>query len=113
MKIALFALSFGALAAAARAGDVSVPAPRNLAAIDQSRQPVLWMQEGYNEMGAALERARAYEKEAKGRGLVLSKETRPAVPVGTLPGKCVPFQVPAPHKSMQDYCRALQRMPWK
>ena len=71
------------------------------------------MQEGFNEMTDSLERARGYEREAKDRGVALSKETRPAAPVGTLPGKCVPFQVPAPHKSMQDYCRALQRMPWK
>lgn len=114
--IVLVALSCALLAGTARAADPlsrEAMEPRQLAAVVDERRPVKWMQEGFDEMAASLERARVYEAEAKQRGAVLSKQTRPAQPVETLAGKCVPFQVPAPHKSMQDYCRALLRMPWK
>jgi hypothetical protein len=116
MRLAAFVLSFGMLAAAAHAGDPlsrEAMEPRQLAALVNERQPVKFMQSGFDEMAASLDRAQPYEREAKARGVALSKEKRPAEPVGTLPGKCVPFKPPAPHKTMQDYCRALQRMPWK
>jgi hypothetical protein len=116
LLLAVLALACALLAVVARAGDPAsrtAMEPRQLAAVVDERRPVKFMQEGFDEMAASLERARLYEREAKQRGVELSKQTRPAQPVGTLPGKCVPFQVPAPHKSMQDYCRALQRMPWK
>lgn len=116
MRLAAFVLSFGMLVAAARAGDPvarDAMEPRQLAALTSERQPVVWLQPGWDEMGASLRRARQTEADAKARGKELSQEVRPAEPVNPMPGKCVPFKVPAPHKSMQDYCRALQRMPWK
>lgn len=55
---------------------------------------------------------------ANARNKVLRDQPVPAVPENTIPanpvtGKCVPFQPPAPYKSLQDYCRAMTKMPWK
>jgi hypothetical protein len=115
--LSLLALSCALLATGARAGDPAsrtAMEPRNLASVATTdRRPVVFEQKGYDEMAAALTRANAGERAARARGAAIAGQARPAQPVDTLPGKCVPFKVPAPHQSMQDYCRALQRLPWK
>ena len=112
-----FALSCALLSGAAQAGgdpaSRTAMEPRNLAAVVKQSQPVTFTQAGFDTMAESLERARQYERQAKQRGAELIKQPKPSQPENTLPGKCVPFKVPAPHKSMQDYCRALQRLPWK
>jgi hypothetical protein len=123
-SLVVLVLAAAALVVPAAAGDASV-----LAGVGrvEARDPTFRLNEipGYDRPGGwqlfgegFVRYVREGQRAANARNRAIRDQPVPATPENTIPanpvtGACVPFQPPAPYKSLQEYCLAMTKMPWK
>jgi hypothetical protein len=98
-----------AVAAQARLGDDIPDDPAVAAKVEREE----WRSVSWDKFMEAFPRFTKQIRPALARGQVLGAQPIPAEPTDPIVGDCVPFKVPAPYTSLQQYIQAFRTMPWQ